>query len=147
MKIRRKHAFTLIEVLIVVVILAVLAATIIPKFNDSTAEAQASNAKYNLHVLRSQIELYRAQHYGESPKLATIEDQLTKATDAAGGVSTAGEFGPYMQTLPVNPFNNEDTFVTAGSTLPPTAAAANGGWLYDEGTGQVWINHKDYLSQ
>ena len=35
----RRSAFTLIEVLIVVVIMAILAATIIPQFTDSTKDA------------------------------------------------------------------------------------------------------------
>ena len=40
----RRSAFTLIEVLIVVVIMAILAATIIPQFTDSTKDAKASTA-------------------------------------------------------------------------------------------------------
>ena len=38
----RRSAFTLIEVLIVVVIMAILAATIIPQFTDSTKDAKSS---------------------------------------------------------------------------------------------------------
>ena len=59
---RRQRGFTLVEVLIVVVIMAVLAATIIPQFADSTKDAKVSTAKFNLHTLRSQIELYKSQH-------------------------------------------------------------------------------------
>ena len=59
-----RSAFTLIEVLIVVVIMAILAATIIPQFTDSTKDAKTSTAKMNLATLRAQIQLYRTQHTG-----------------------------------------------------------------------------------
>ena len=51
----RRGAFTLIEVLIVVVIMAILAATIIPQFTDSTKDAKSSTVQFNLHTLRSQF--------------------------------------------------------------------------------------------
>ena len=53
----RRSAFTLIEVLIVVVIMAVLAATIIPQFSASTEDAKTSQLSFNVHTMRSQIEL------------------------------------------------------------------------------------------
>ncbi len=145
MRQKRTRGFTLVEVLIVVVILAILAATIIPKYANSTDEARSSNAKYNLHVLRSQIELFKAQHEGGAPTEAAIVDQLTKKTDGSGAVAAGGAYGPYLQMVPENPFNNEATIVDAGDTIPPAAEAASGGWLYDEGTGQIWINKTDHL--
>ena len=60
----RRSAFTLIEVLIVVVIMAVLAATIIPQFASSTTDAKVSALKFNLHGLRQQVEMYKLQHNG-----------------------------------------------------------------------------------
>src|SRR5687767_2144937 len=64
---RSREAFTLIEVLIVVVIMAVLAATIIPQFSSSTKDARESSLRFNLHALRSQIELYKLHHTGAVP--------------------------------------------------------------------------------
>ena len=147
MRAKRKRGFTLVEVLIVVVILAILAATIIPKYANSTDEARASNALYNLHVMRSQIELFKAQHNGTAPSEAAIVNQLTQETDVDGTPNPgAGAFGPYLEMIPENPFNNDDTIVDAGATIPPAAAAGSGGWLYDEGTGQIWINDTDHLT-
>ena len=54
---QRRSGFTLVELLIVVVILAILAAAIIPTFTDSTSDAKASTALTNLNVLRGQIQL------------------------------------------------------------------------------------------
>src|SRR5690606_30462230 len=46
-----RSGFTLVELLIVVVILAILAAAVIPTFTDSTTDARASTALTNLNVL------------------------------------------------------------------------------------------------
>ena len=106
----RRSAFTLIEVLIVVVIMAVLAATIIPQFSSSTKDARESSQKFNLQSLRTQVELYKVQHNGNYPAGANNLEQLTKATDSAGAVSTTGQvdgthpFGPYVQgAMPAQP--------------------------------------------
>jgi type II secretion system protein G len=144
MKSRTSRGFTLVEVLIVVVILAILAATVIPKFSNSTSDAQSSNAQFNLHVLRSQIELYKAQHNGAAPTVAKFADQMTKKTKADGTVDAAGPFGPYIQSVPVNPFNNSAT-VAATADNPPVAVAGDDGWLYNATVGQVWINEAGHL--
>lgn len=60
-RIVQHRAFTLIELLIVVVILGVLAAVIVPQFTDVTAEASITSARTQLNTMRSQIELYRGE--------------------------------------------------------------------------------------
>jgi prepilin-type N-terminal cleavage/methylation domain-containing protein len=54
-----KRAFTLIEILIVVVILGILAAIVIPQFTDASQDAAESAAKSTLQTARSQVELYK----------------------------------------------------------------------------------------
>ena len=139
-----RSAFTLVEVLIVVVIMAILAATIIPQFTDSTNDAKISTSKFNLHTMRSQIELYKAHHNGLLPSATLAE--LTIATDADG--TAGGPFGPYMREIPANPFNNLNTVtVTAGTSATPPAAATGGGWLYNATTGDIFIDHEDHLDE
>src|SRR5262245_65323445 len=98
----RRSAFTLVEVLIVVVIMAILAATIIPQFTDTTKDAKVSTCKFNLHTLRSQIELYRTQHNGTAPGATLVE--LTQQTDASGaqGTTASYPYGPYLREIPAN---------------------------------------------
>ena len=62
MRSKRSSGFTLVEVLIVVVILAVLAATIIPQFSSSTTDAKVAALQFNLNSIRSQIQLYTVHH-------------------------------------------------------------------------------------
>ncbi len=55
---RLRRAFTLIEILIVVVILGILAAIVIPQFTDASQQAMESSVVTQLQTLRSQIELH-----------------------------------------------------------------------------------------
>lgn len=128
-----QKGFTLVELLIVAIILAILAAIIVPQFASTTTDAQESALRSDLSALRGAIDLYRQQH-GEYPgvvasdgatctggtkgtgTLATLpvafRDQLVRYTNAAGdscSLQTAGAetfpFGPYLQEdqIPVNP--------------------------------------------
>ncbi len=131
----RRDGFTLIEVLIVVTIMAVLAATIIPQFTTSADEARQSQLDYNVHALQSQIHLYHLNHNSLFPDVLT---KLTVKTDLDGTVNAAGEYGPYMAggVLPDNPFT-KSTAVTASAD---GVLKFGGGWLYNATTGQIWAD-------
>lgn len=148
---RGHHGFTLIEVLIVVVLVAVLAATVIPRFGSSTEDAKQSALEYNLKVMRSQIDVYEAHHFGAYPTIQGNDlPQLTGATNLRGEIGTPGPdypFGPYVdQALPVNPFDdsNKVTAVAVAGQRPTRPVGDLGGWLYDESTGAIWPNHAEY---
>ena len=144
MMMRKRPGFTLVELLIVVVILAILAATIVPQFTDITGDAKDSTGVINLKILRSQIEYYKAQHDGDSPD-AALANLLIK-TDASGAAGT--EFGPYLLQMPNNPFTNGNK-VTATTGDPPAAASAAGdrGWLYNAALGKIWLDEAGYLDK
>ncbi len=142
---RQKAAFTLIEVLIVVVILAVLAATVIPQFTDSTTDAKRSSVLFNLHTLRSQIQLYRAHHEGKVPSADLGE--LLIATNAEGSASGDTPFGPYLSKIPVNNFTNSDTIKTVTAKPQASDVSDSDGWLYNTTTGEIWANHEDLLDE
>ena len=138
-----RSAFTLVEVLIVVVIMAILAATIIPQFTDSTKDAKASTSKFNLHTMRSQIELYKAHHNGLLPSATLAE--LTIATDADG--NAGGPFGPYMREIPANPFTNEKTVNPCADPAVVGDVTSGGGWLYNATTGGIFIDHAEHYME
>ena len=144
----RRSGFTLIEVLIVVVIMAVLAATIIPQFAASTKDAKDSSLLFNMHTLRSQIELYKIHHSAYPAITAGALPQLTSATNISGTPGAAGDafpFGPYISDeLPNNPYNNDNTVVAGDGTA---RVGTTGGWQYNATTGDVWPNHAEYFAE
>jgi general secretion pathway protein G len=149
---QRRGGFTLIEVLIVVVIMAVLAATIIPQFTSSAKDARESSVKFNLHSLRGMIEMYKTHHQGGLPSGANNLEQLTSATNQAGAVGTAGPtfpYGPYLQReLPTNPFTNGNKVTLhTGAGAPTASGTTDAGWIYRPATGDIWIDHADYLNE
>ena len=115
--------FTLVELLIVVIILAVLAAIIVPQFSSATIDAQEAALDANLARVRSAIELYQAQHLGAYPGAnastggtcpasgsagtgaagtnQAFMDQLLMYSDASGKTCTVGDttfkYGPYLR--------------------------------------------------
>ncbi|HWL93195.1 MAG TPA: prepilin-type N-terminal cleavage/methylation domain-containing protein [Phycisphaerae bacterium] len=108
----RSKAFTLVELLIVVIILGILAAVVIPQFSDASNEARDSSLTTNLATLRGQIELYRLQHNGTYPSAtaATFISQMTTKTNPDGTTTGTPTLGPYLQRMPNNPFTNDATF-------------------------------------
>jgi len=123
----KRSAFTLVELLIVVVILGILAAVVIPQFSDASTDARLSSLQTNLATIRGQIELYKLQHQGAYPAVATFASQMTSKTDLDGTVNaTSGKYGPYLQSVPNNPFTNPP-----GNDVTNTAPAATKAWYYD----------------
>jgi len=135
-----KQAFTLIEMLIVIIILGILAMIIIPQITVSTDDAKLRTLQTNLNTMRGAIELYAAQHGGSypGPTATLFVQQLTQYTDGTNAVSSTktatAKYGPYIKgnTLPMNPYN-EKTDVTVDATTADitTRAATEGtGWKF-----------------
>jgi general secretion pathway protein G len=136
---RMRKGFTLVEILIVVIILGILAAIVIPQFTQASTEARISNLKTNLQTVRAQLLLYKTQHLDRLPG-ATFSDQMTLFSDISGGTATAGDsthtFGPYLQSVPINPLSNINTVrVVTGASTAFSAPSADAGWWYNSTTG------------
>ncbi|MBW7992753.1 MAG: prepilin-type N-terminal cleavage/methylation domain-containing protein [Planctomycetes bacterium] len=126
----KRSGFTLVEILIVVVILGILAAIVIPQFTEASTEAKSSSLCTDLQTLRSQIELYKVQHNDIPPSFANFTAQMTAQTDITGAVGT--DYGPYMQKIATNQFNNLNTLDNTG-----TVGDNVGGWEYNATTGVI----------
>lgn len=131
MRNRVSRAFTLVEILIVVVILGILAAIVVPQFTNASQEAQVGNVETQLQTIRSQVELYRVKNNGNYPDFAT------------NGWSDM--VGPdYMRAAPINP-RNGGTGIVAGTNGTQAAPAATSGqtpdqitgWYFDAATGNI----------
>ena len=137
---KKNSGFTLVEILIVVVILGILAAIVIPQFSDASTQSKVSSMKSSLQTMRSQVSLYRIQHNDIAP---TSVAQLTGKTDQDGTANTSGAFGPYLQSVPSNPFQTESASCDPDGISFGTATASPGddttGWYMND-QGDVWAN-------
>ena len=130
----REDGFTLIEILVVVVLLGILAATVVPHFSGAGVESRAAALSTDLRRVRSQIELYKFHHNDQLPAAAgensaDFSRRMTTQTDVNGDPGV--DFGPYLKSLPVNKFNDSATVRIDGA-----AAGANiDGWRFDTITG------------
>jgi len=157
----RSSGFTLVELLIVVIILAILAAIVVPQFVASTDDAKLAALDSNLRNLRSAIALYNQQH-GEYPAAngngtdaanteAAFITQLTMFTDSEGATSATKTathiYGPYLtrSSMPADPIMSVATVdVVSTGSLPLVAGGTTGGWRFDTATGQFVMNHTSY---
>lgn len=74
----RRRAFTVLELLVVIVIVAVLAAIINPVYQRSAKSAQAAACVSNLRQIGTALNLYLGEHDMIMPKLQALR---AKATD------------------------------------------------------------------
>lgn len=148
---REHEAFTLLDGLMLVLLMAIATATGIPLVEAATQSAKVVVLRDNLQTLRTQVEAYKIQHHGEPPVLYQGGfPQLFQATDAEGVPGPVGgkhPFGPYLRIgLPTNPLTGQ-VIVTPTKEFPPVAASGNGGWLYHQPTGQIAPDLPGMLSE
>jgi general secretion pathway protein G len=94
-------AFTLIEIMVVVVILGILAATIIPQFIGTTQDAKISAAKIAVGELETAAEKF----YIHLDRYPTTEEGLKVLVEAPSGDEKKWR-GPYIKMLRQDPWGN-----------------------------------------
>lgn len=145
------RAFTLVEILIVVVILGILAAVVLPLASGGVISAQESSLGIDLQLLKRFVLIYKVHHlevapgYPNGTGVPTEEafiNQALLASNSAGetaAIGTAGyDRGPYMQMIPANPLNKLKTIQMLGDGENFPADGDNShGWIYKAATGEI----------
>lgn len=98
---KRSEGFTLIEIMVVVVILGILAATIIPQFIGTTHDAKVGTAKANVAELESAIERF----YIHMDRHPTTDEGLKVLVESPSDDDKNWR-GPYIKILRPDPWNN-----------------------------------------
>ena len=109
-----KHAFTLVELLIVIILIGTLAAIAIPQFGDTSTDAKIAALDQNLSCIRSAIELYRYQHNNVYPGTAAKHQVDESAIDVAHANTGAA----FVAQLTLYSNANGDTCAEKGSNFP-----------------------------
>jgi len=166
---KRNRAFTLVELLIVIIIVGILAAVAIPQFGSSSNDAKLAALDADLAAVRNAIELYFHQHSGAYPGVVKQHDgvahtttadafvkQLTMYSNAGGNTSatkdtTTYPYGPYLRRgFPTNPLAasgvSDATSVLVGTeaTAITGEASPTAAWRVSSATGQFVANNTDY---
>lgn len=132
---RFRRAFTLVEILIVVVILGILAAIVVPQFGGASVEAAAGTTNHELEKLRRALDVYQARW---SNALPPVEEG-----DGTWGPLVGGA-GEYLKEAPRNPYvGGENARVVTLASEPDSSFHSNYGWIFDPETGRVWAGGFD----
>lgn len=103
MKMRMRRGFTLIELLVVILIIAILAALIVPRVIGKTSDAKIAAAKADLSTLSNAINNFRLDCDRFPTTAEGLQALVVQPSDCPGWK------GPYIgsKTLPVDPWHND----------------------------------------
>jgi general secretion pathway protein G len=130
-----RSAFSLVELVVVVLIIGILAAVAAPKMFDTANDARDNATKASLAIVRDAVELYRSQN-GIYPPVATFTTAIKPFIK--------GTF-PKVQTNLV-PTLNQNNVVSSNTGNPIATPAGTAGWAYNETTGEFVVNNATCLA-
>ena len=118
-----RGGFTLIELMIVVIIIAALAAMVTPSLINRSEEAKAKIAQGDLSSLDTALKLYRL----DTGVYPTTEQGLDILLTATGK-------GPYLEKTPIDPWKNKYQYRFPGVHRPTSYDLFSSGPDGKEGT-------------
>lgn len=111
---KKTAAFTLIEIMVVVIILGILAAMIIPQFVGTTQDAKISTAKSQVAELESAVERF----YVQMDRYPTEDEGLKVLVDPPASDDSKNWRGPYIKQLRDDPWGNSYQYAYPGTHHP-----------------------------
>jgi len=132
MKFSSKSGFTLIELVIIIVVLGILAAIAIPKYQDISSDAKEAACRGALGGLRSGVTIWYANQ------------AVTTGTASWPTIGDVNAVGSVMeQEVPENPYCDDANYpdsIVSTSNAKGTLVGTDCGWAYNPATGELWAN-------
>lgn len=104
--------FTLIEILVVIVILALLAGVIIPKMTDAPGRARQSKARVQIKQIEGSLNMFKIDN-GFFPSTDQGLESLVVITDV-GEIPKKFKEGGYIKKIPKDPWDIEYLYLSPG---------------------------------
>jgi len=144
-----RDGFTLVELLIVIVVIAVLAAIAIPRFVNSGLRSKESALHSDLKLVRNAIALFYADTgaypYNFDGLSGTVAP--SKGLDATGATVTIRAVdwhGPYLASVPTDPVSNQGlvySSIASGSANTPTVGEVSSSAQGSDSSGTPYKNY------
>lgn len=153
------RAFSLIELVIVIIILGVLAAIVAPRVGRAGQSSAEASLKADLRLFREVIELYKLEHNNDPPALRAagggigpqcgeaFTRQLVWFTNRQGDAveykDANHRLGPYLRSIPALPVGKnagKNAVATTNHFSTPGAPGAGYGWEYEHYFGRIRAN-------
>ncbi len=108
---KRQSGFTLIEIMVVVVILAVLGALVVPKILENVDKARVTRAASDIRAIQTALDLYRLDNFKYPTTEQGLQALVTQPNDPT---ITNYRAGGYLPSMPKDPWNNPYQYVSPG---------------------------------
>jgi type II secretion system protein G len=117
----KRRGFTLIELLIVVVIIGILAAIAVPKFQNTKGKANAASLKADLRNLVTAEEAYFYDNSSYTTDINALNIRMTTGVTVTFGAATAGGWSASVTHPLAWPIKCAIFFGSAAAVAPATS--------------------------
>ena len=114
-RMRRRGAFTLVELLLVLTILAIMAGIVLPKMSGRTEQARVASAKTEIATFSTALGAYEVDNEGFPKGRNGLLSLVQKPSNAKNW------HGPYLEntaTVPLDPWGNAYIYECPGKHNP-----------------------------
>ena len=110
---RNRHSgFTLIEIMVVVVILAVLGALVVPNILDKVDNARVTAAKTDIRSIETALDLYRLDNFKYPSTEQGLQALVKQPADPT--ITNYPAHG-YLKSIPIDPWRSPYVYASPGA--------------------------------